>query len=544
MLRHFATVLGILSCSACALAQQPPEKSPWTVLTDPVCPVAAFYDPPQPNVTRELRVMYFPANKNAKLKDPQSLNLHIGFNRPSQGGRTAAIPFARKEDHWEATVPVAEFRAMYAIFLIRDDKTGELDDNGGQFWDVVFCGANGGKDANSVMAQAQGYAGESWSATLRRARNYDKAIAILRTAMTESPDRSSWWLTNLWKIEAQRDGKDTKAWAKVATEIEEYARDRQERRDLYWIGHFVVEHQDQLPADFVERIIAAADAKNGTPKDSLQEESDYYHALREPDADKRLAAFDAFVGKYPKGSLYGPAQYGRFDILLQRKDVAKSEAALAAYREATKPEAGGFPNPNDYFNFLAMARLYIEKGVKLNEALKLVDLAQGWLQSDPRLQKFTSRLQPQVEAHSMLLRALAYLALKQPGPALEQIRKSFEIRKSPESYSVLAKALAANGEKRAALDAYFEAALRPSNKDLQYTAELEDFYLKNHLGNRRQFGVEMDKRRAERFRASGYKPEVVDQPAPDFEFVTLAGESFDADKLSSKTVIVNFWSPG
>jgi len=125
-----------------------------------------------------------------------------------------------------------------------------------------------------------------------------------------------------------------------------------------------------------------------------------------------------------------------------------------------------------------------------------------------------------------------------------EIKKSTEISKSPEGYFAQAQALAAKGQKKEALDAYFEAALQPSNKDLEYTSALEEFYLKEHFGNRRQFGAEMDARRAERFKASGYKPELVDQAAPQVEFVTLAGEAFSAEKLAAKTVVVNFWSPG
>ena len=54
----------------------------------------------------------------------------------------------------------------------------------------------------------------------------------------------------------------------------------------------------------------------------------------------------------------------------------------------------------------------------------------------------------------------------------------------------------------------------------------------------------MEARRAERFRASGYKPELVDQDAPQIDFVSLAGETFNAEKLAGKTLVVNFWSPG
>src|SRR5215472_11580232 len=189
-MRYFAAVLAVLSLSCSAFAQAASAKSqasPWTVLTDPVCPVASFYGTPLPNATKELRVMYFPTGKTAKLKDPQSLDLHIGFNQPGRAGRSTVIPFTHKDDHWEALVPLDEHHAMYSIFLVQDPKTGAIDDNGGQLWDLVFCSADGSKDVNGTMAQAKGYAGESWTASLRRLKDYDKAISILKTAKEQKP---------------------------------------------------------------------------------------------------------------------------------------------------------------------------------------------------------------------------------------------------------------------------------------------------------------------------------------------------------------------
>jgi tetratricopeptide (TPR) repeat protein len=545
-MRYLAAVLVILSSSCGAFAQQSPAKPktpPWTVLTDPVCPVASFYGTPLPNASKELKVMYFPLGKTAKLHDPQSLDLHIGFNQPGRGSSATAIPFTHTDDHWEATVPLSEPHAMYAIFLVQDPKTGAIDDNGGQLWDLVFCGAQGSKDANSVMAQARGYAGESWTASLRRPKDYDKAISILKAGLDQKPANNSWWMPELWKTEARRDGNDAQAWAKIAGEIDGFASDHRDKRDLYWMGHFVIEHPEQLPADFVDRFIAAADAQLDDPKKTLREQLEYNRAVFLRDPKKGVAAFDAFVAKYPDGELNGFAQANRLVELIALKDIAGAEAALAAYREAQKSETRRFRDPNGYSSLLQLARLYIEKKIKLDQALKLIDEAQAWPQSDtggvahPLFRR-------QIEALSRLARARAYLALNQPAQALEEIQKSIEIGKYPDSGFVLAQALAANGKKKEALEAYFEAALRPSNNDLEYTAALEQFYVKEHFGNRRQFAAALEARQAERFKASAYKPEIVDQAAPEVEFVTLAGEAFNAEKLAGKTVVVNFWSPG
>src|SRR5262249_17009674 len=128
MVRGFSIFL-LFACVESAFAQQsaPQTTPPWTVLVDPVCPVSGFFNSNASNATKELRVMYFPAAKDAKLKDPQSLTLHVGFAGPPRNTSTT-IPFVRKDGFWEAPVPLEKLRAFYTIFFVRDEKTGAVDD--------------------------------------------------------------------------------------------------------------------------------------------------------------------------------------------------------------------------------------------------------------------------------------------------------------------------------------------------------------------------------------------------------------------------------
>ena len=85
--RFLLVLLGIsfaISSAVQSSPQQAPTQSqtpPWTLLMDPVCPVAPY--PGRPNATKELRVLYFPTAKDAKLKDSKSLSLQVGFNGPT-----------------------------------------------------------------------------------------------------------------------------------------------------------------------------------------------------------------------------------------------------------------------------------------------------------------------------------------------------------------------------------------------------------------------------------------------------------------------------
>jgi len=543
-------VAALLACFAVSVfAQQPvPQRSVpyWTVLVDPVCPVASFYANSAPNTSKKMRVMYFPDAKGAQLKNPQFLTLNVSFNSPVSRS-SAVIPFTRKGDYWEAEVPLEKFHAMYAIFSVKDEKTNAVDDNGGKLWNVVFCGPTGQKDLNSVLRQAQSYTGVSWPLDLHRPRDYAKAISVIENAMAQV-QRLGYGLEDLWNYEVQRDGSDAQAWANVAKEIKKFLADHpNDRRSMYAAGSFVVSNQDKLPAAFVENTINVLDEKLNDPKNSLRAQLDYVRTFSESDPKKRLAALDAVIVKYPTSMQAAFAQKGKFYTLVDMGDVAGAGAAFEKDREAMSGAVkNGLVDPSVQNDYMILARLYIDKDVKLEDALKLITEANDSLKSNHAFVggKVPEEIQRSMDAQSALFRAEAYLGLHKLSQALPEAQKALELQKSPETHFVFAQALAIAGDRNKALDEYFDAALLPSNKDLEYGAELQRFYLRRHFGNARQFEAELQKRKAARFREAHYVPRLVDRPAPPFQFATLKGEKFDAAVLAGRTVIVNFWSPG
>lgn len=550
---HSTLVLLLILFSTEALAQNPNLSSPrWTVLLEPVCPVSSLYAKPFPNATQEFRVLYFPAAKEAKLKNPESLTLDVGFNMPSSAGRpivpeTNKIPFTRHGDYWEVSVPLEKQHAAYAIFAVQDDKSN-VDDNNGQLWDVVFCDPVGKKDTNGVLHEAQSYTDASWSPTLHRTKDYNKAISILENYLGQdsNPNSSFFLLPHLWEYKAERDGSNTQAYAKLSKEIDQYLTEhREEKRATAMVGNFVVRHQDQLPAEFVERIISALDAKRNDPKHSLRAEVTYERAAKETDLRKRLAALDAFVAGYPQAIQVQFAQQSRFYTFVELKDVRGAEAALASYRFARAADQD-LIDPNSSNVYLAMAQLYIDNSEKLDTALQLANEAQETLKAFPGPHGFTlpPEFRRNVEARCAAMRARAYLALHKPEQAITEAEKALPDQKAnAEVHFVMAQAYALANDKSKALNEYFEAALMPSNEDLKYREALERFYRKN-FGNAKKYQAALNKRIADRFQAAQYVPKLLDQPAPVLEFTTLQGEKFDPKKLSGKTVVLNFWSPG
>ena len=550
---HSTLVLVLVFFSSVAFAQNPNSSLPrWPVLIDPVCPVSSLYARPFPNATKQMRVLYFPAAKEAKLKNPESLRLNVGFDMPSSAGRpivpdTGNIPFTRNGDYWEAILPLEKQHTAYAIFAVQDDKSGNVDDNNGQLWDVVFCDPVGKKDTNGVLHEAQSYTDASWSPTLYRTRDYNKAISILENYLGQdsSANSSFFLLPNLWEYKAERDGSNAQAYAKLSKELDQYlAEHRDEKRAAGTVGNFVVRHQDQLPAEFVERIISTLDAKRNDPKHSLRADVTYTRAVKETDSRKRLAELDAFVANYPQAIQVQLAQESRFYTLVELKDVHGAEGTLASYSLARARDRD-LIDPNSANLYLAMAQLYVEQAEKLDTALKLADEAQETVKADqPHGMTLPPEFKQNLEARCAEMRARAYIALDQPSQAVAEADKALPVLKeSAEAHFVMAQAYGLTSEKQKALDEYFDAALMPSNDDLKYRAELERFYRKN-FGSAKKYQAALNKRIADRFQAANYVPKLLDQPAPVLELTTLKGEKFDSKELSGKTVVLNFWSPG
>jgi tetratricopeptide (TPR) repeat protein len=536
-----AIVVCILLAAIAALAQNPAapaaKPSQWTLLVDPVCPVGDFYGAgAPPNVTRELRVMYFPSSEKAKLKNATKLTLQVGFDYPSTFARGTTVPFRKKDDHWEAVLPLE--RTQYAIFAVKDETSGVVDDNDGRFTDVVFCAPEGGWSVGGIQSRAAGYTGEGWPG-IHRTKDINKAISILETAYNSDPSRYAFLQMNLWERKAERDGGDAQAWAKVSKEVEQFAAEHSKKQEMYPVLNFVTMNTQKLPADFLDRITDVLDAKMG-PEEKIRQKMEYDRIhFGENDPKKLLAAFDAFIAKHPDSLEAVFAMQGRFTSLVALKDVAGAEAALTRYHEGLKARPEKLLNPMEGEDYLSLASLYINKNVKFEEALNLIEKAE-----ECQKKVAANRDLQMSQARIAGLRARAYLGLHRYDMALPEALKAVENFKTAEGYATLARAYAGTGDRKKALDAYFDAALQPSNEDLKLRNELEQFYTKHHFGNSAQFVAEYKKRRAERFGAKKYVPQLIEKPAPELNLVTLKGERFDADALKGKPLIANFWSPG
>ncbi len=470
------------------------------------------------------------------------LSLQVAFNGPNYMNNRAVVPFTRKGDHWEALVPLGETYRSYTIFSIKDGETSAVDDNGGKYWDVVFCRPDGEKDLNGLMQQAESYAGEVWPLGIRREKDLNKVVSLLEGAIANSKFQNSMVLTKLWDYKAKRDGDSAETYAKLAAEIEHYLDDHiDDSTAQFGVGNFVVLREKKFPPNFADRTVARIDAKIKEPMISFRASLAVQRAQDEPDPRKRLAVLDQVIAQYPKTVEVENAYSSRFYTCVELKDVPCAESALAKGREASLADKT-VEDTTAYGRYLQMAELYAEENEKLDAALKLIDQADDSLGFLKR--PGTEEILRDVEAQIAESRARVYLAMHKYDLAVQQAQVALaEFRRKAELHFIVARAYAGAGQKSKALDEYFNAALMPSNKDLEYRAELQHFYLAN-FGNEKRFEAALHQQIVNRFQAANYVPKLLEQPAPKFEFTTLKGEKFDSVQLNGKIVVINFWSPG
>jgi hypothetical protein len=88
-------------------------------------------------------------------------------------------------------------------------------------YDVVFCDPVGKKDTNGMLHEAQSYTDAAWSPTLRRTKDYNKAISILENYLEQDSNANSsfFLLPNLCEYKAERDGLGEKKEGRLQGEV-------------------------------------------------------------------------------------------------------------------------------------------------------------------------------------------------------------------------------------------------------------------------------------------------------------------------------------
>jgi thiol-disulfide isomerase/thioredoxin/tetratricopeptide (TPR) repeat protein len=499
------------------------------MLVVPACPVGGSQQ-----FTKNLQIVYLPANPGA-IKNPQSLTLRLVFNGSSWRDHDRTAPFQRKDDgSWQASVPLA-FQWVYAIWYVRDELTGQRDDNRGRYWDVVFCDDKGKKLSQGIRYQAEGYAGSIFSDDIKRATDYDRAISAIE--QSEAGPHGI-VLYDEWVYKFRRQSEYQREHQELANEIRRglvlHAADPDYLRQT---AMFLVAFEDAFPSELVGHAVDISDrmAMPGMP--SVRSELDREHAESIENPEQRAKALEEWLVKYPDDRAYSN------EIRKERLDAFGDAGDIDSSEEVFRDLAVRVPDEADLY--ATMASIYIRRNIKLNEALILLDQAQRKLSVDGESSGFIVVLDGNPDENLATLnlwRGRAFSELRQWAKAEDYLERSARALDEAEPYALLAHAQEQQKKWRDAKNSYLEASVRSSSHEKDYREQFVRFSLKTGTPSRLGALRELAGVRKRNLDTEHYKPSLVDLPLPDFTFTTETGEKITSSSLRGKNAVLDIWA--
>lgn len=548
-MRHFAPTLVVLLFALSCIAQEsePPERfvsnpkapveTPYTSLIDPACPVS--WVPGLGPSTAELRVLYYPMGLRAKIKDPRSLTLHAAFGE-RETGHSRIVPFTRMENGvWEAKIPLGHEIFGYGAYWVEDTATKQIDNNGGKYWDIFFCNLEGERQESSIEAKARSYTGSLRDQGIDRPVDYAEALNVLQSALKPENTRYPNLQLYEWSYKHKLYGDTPEGRQKLIAELGKYIDEHlSDGVGLMATNNFVVDHQDWLPPEMLEKLWSALDGK--MPGFNPRQYAERFRIENEPDKSKRLTLLRLFVSKYPDNP---ETMLGLQSLFWDTDNLEEKEQVVA---RLTKDPG------NDYFR-AEMARAYLRAGKNFPRALALIDAAEKVLDE----QYAAGTLPPWNpdtggtvdDSYSGDKQQLAFMRaelLLRMGKARQSLAILQPLRpkiKDSDEFFLFGQALQATGNNRAALDAYLESVVRPSKCAQQHNEALARLWHEEHFGTDEELEHRIATLAEANFRKENYVPRLASTPAPAFDLFTLKGERLSSAALRGKKVILNFWAP-
>ncbi len=530
---RFVPVVLFLVALPRAFAQSPALK------IEPPCPLVAS---PDGSGTEELHITYFPQRPGAQIKNPEELILKVAINGLWWRNNTRSVRFVHKAaDVWEATLSRQEKKDiwLYLIFMVKDENTGQVDDNSGRYWDIIFCQENGQPHFQAIEARAKSYRGVQFDNGMARPVDFAQATTILE----EYVNGSDWGRFNLlldyWESKVQLHGGNDEAWRNLAAEIDQFLNDhRLDKSALIGASNFIILREDRLPPQLLPKMMALVEAIDPKQAAKLDRMATFNRIQREKDRRKKADELAEFIRKYPDDQQAQRAISEWFRIL---RDLGNVAGAETAFHERVKIDPGS-PDP-----YAAIAAVYIENNVRLEEAVKLLEKADELAKTNQQNARSHMYLvlspdTKRTESALAYWRARAYLKQGKGELALPLVEKALQAGKNSEVCLLAAQVYEVTGQTQKALDAYLQAVMQPSEGRVQQMERLERLWANGGFGSKEQLQQKIRSLEDERFKNAHYVPTVVDRPAPDFEFVTLKGEKFRSTDLREKTVVLNFWA--
>ena len=490
--------------------------------------------------TEELTILYYPFAHRATIQEPQSLVVHVVFDALEGPLSREDRQLTHREDGvWQAKIDMRDRMTRYAAYWFEDPGRRAVDNNQGDYFDVLFCDFDGRRSSASVAAMARSYTGSMRTQGIGRPIDYAKAEQVLEAAI--APDANAYnELGDLWSYKLHIYGDTADGHQKLVKDIDQFIEQNQTNEAaLVGTNNFVVHHQELIPDASKEKLWTMIEKLD--PKSSPRIFAMVERAQHEKNGTARMAKLREIISRYPDSQ---DTDWALLTLFMESKDLEELEQLyprIVALR------------PADVEARMTLARAYLiantklgEAGAKLDEAQKIMDTGRsptGVWESSGSSVHFSDEYYTLFRARLTVLRSelLFRTGHAKEGLALLEPLRS-KMRQS-DTFYLLGEEFEATRDYRGALDAYLQAVIRPSNEDQLHNEKLARFWKAHHFGPQKQLEAKISAAETERFKKENYVPKLIASSEPEFDLETLDGKHVTSSSLRGKKAVLTFWAP-
>ncbi len=514
----------------------------------------------QPSKPPHIVIRYNTNPPGARLTSAQAITLFLADVRPNPS-ETRPMPLTQGPGGtWETEFDAKPFTLLMFFFK---DQQNRVDNNNGEYWDIPIC-RDGEPFSMAISERASTYEGRLIAPGIQRAPDLARAIQILKEALEHRPGNYLLYYP-LWQDELKAGGRSPSAYEQVSRRVDEFiTANGTVPMALRQISGFVGVEQQKLAGGVVARYRQAVMDLPQTAKppqeraprpeifrravqrdvSEILAELDYWPASWEQGPGKQAEALLAFAGKHPETMRTGIAYSQAFLDEKQINNVAGLERVFGQWIAY---------DPENVDPLVAMAHFYVDRKIKLDRAIQLLDAAAALSTKGPTGPPKTLMFLEYTpggggySAKIELLRGQANLLLNNLSAARSDLEAAAKaMPDNSEALDALGEVREKMGANAEALDAYLAAASAPYQDSSAPRDAYERLFAALKLGSKDEADQKLFARIAviARSAAAQYSPVPMDRAAPQFTFIDLAGNTFDNQAARGKPSVLSFWSVG
>lgn len=482
------------------------------------------YDPEMPNPGDEVTVYYTPVGTS--LEGSDSLKM-IVYSFTDKLLSTAAYGMIKDGEGFYSDIK-ADDSSDGLLIKFADPTSDKTDNNKNEGYLVRI---------NTTKADA-GYAValSSWGYNLEMDNNREKALAILDSVLTNSPELLKYYIDAYLNIVRRIRLEEKADIIKEKLVILEQQNDESER-----VLSSLVRWYKEIGNDTkVEEFKSVLNEKY--PGNSVARTQEYNDIRSESNLEKKLKAAEEFRSKYPERE---DTKVLYYYVLEDLRRAGKGEDGLAIIK--ADPSISHIAIFNRYFNYFFEKEAY----TKAQEVAELkVAIAEKNLNNPDEQQPNDMTMEEWEDSrksdlgYSLYNLAKSQQKNKNLSEALNTVKRSFELTNGEDSdvNSLYTNLLSENQKYEEAFKQLKESIIAGySNNAMK---DLLKAVYKKINGSSDGLQELLDELEKEAF-AGMYEElesEIINEPAPQFELKNMDGESVSLSNFKGKTVVIDFWA--